>query len=180
MLFYLILITFAMKCEAKHKVEFVPLLLTDKTDIYTIRLDEEKDTEFHKFLIMFKDTEDAYLKDDLDRILIAIEKISKNGALESFFRYEGKYADRVCAVPLLITPRDKQKHGTLRLYCIRVSDNLLIVGGGGLKTTDSYDVDENLLSKVETLQAIDAQLQDLEKEKNKLIDDLVNITVQID
>lgn len=152
MFFYLILITFAMKCEAKHKVEFVPLLLTDKTDIYTIRLDEEKDTE------------DAYLKDDLDRILIAIEKISTNGALESFFRYEGKYADRVCAVPLLITPRDKQKHGTLRLYCIRVSDNLLIVGGGGLKTTDSYDVDENLLSKVETLQAIDAQLQDLEKE----------------
>lgn len=169
-----------MEDQVKTKVEFVPLLLTEKTDIYTIRLNEDKNTEFNKFLIMFKDTKDEYLKGDLDRILTAIEKISENGALESYFRNEGLFKDRVCAIPLLIEPRDKTKHGTLRLYCIRVSDNLLIVGGGGLKVTDSYEEDEILKSKVSTLQAVDAELKKLERQQVKLIDDIVNIIVQID
>lgn len=176
----IILIIFAMKDQSKTKVEFIPLLLTEKTDIYTIRLNEEKDTEFNKFLIMFKDSEDEYLKGDLDRIIRAIEKISENGALESYFRNEGLFKDRVCAIPLLIEPRDKTKHGTLRLYCIRVSDSLLIVGGGGLKVTDKYEADENLESKVKTLQAIDNELMKLERQKTELIDEIVNISVQID
>ena len=163
-----------------RKVEFVPLLLTDVTDIYTIRVGEEIDTEFKKFLVLFKDTEDPFLKDDLDRILIAIDKISQNGALESFFRPEGKMRDRVCAIPLLIQPRDKSKHGTLRLYCIRVCERLLIIGGGGLKVDDNYDEDEVLLSKVNTLQAIDKELFRLEKEQVDLNDEIVNTTIQID
>lgn len=67
------------------KVEFEPLILTDTTDIFTIRIDDEKETEFRKFFVMFKDTEDSFLKEDLERILVAIEKIAVNGALESFF-----------------------------------------------------------------------------------------------
>jgi hypothetical protein len=169
-----------MNEKKEIKVEFVPILLTEKTDIYTIRLDDDKSTEFHKFLIMFKDTDDEYLKSDLDRILSAIKKISENGALESYFRNESRADDRVCAVPLLIMPRDKTKHGTLRLYCISVSDNLLIVGGGGLKVTDSYEEDPALLEKVRTLQSIDSKISELEQYDVKLIDKLVNITVLID
>ena len=125
--------------KAMQKVEFVPLMLTEKSDIYAIRINDEKETELRKFIVLFKDSEDAYLKDDFDRILAAIEKIAQNGALESYFRYEGGINDRVNAIPLLIKPRNKKEHGTLRLYCIRISETLLIVGGGGLKVTDKYE-----------------------------------------
>ena len=163
-----------------QKVEFVPLMLTEKSDIYSIRINDDKETEFRKFIVLFKDSKDAYLKDDFDRILAAIEKIAQNGALESFFRYEGGINDRVQAIPLLIKPRNKKKHGTLRLYCIRISETLVIVGGGGLKVTDTYEENSLLLEHVSRLQEIDAQLSSMEKEGIKLGDHIMNITIQID
>lgn len=155
-------------------------MLTEKSDIYSIRINDDKETELRKFIVLFKDSEDAYLKDDLDRILAAIEKIAQDGALESFFRIEGKMNDRVCAIPLLIKPRNKKKHGTLRLYCIRVSETLLIIGGGGLKVTDKYEESNQLIEHVSRLQAIDSQLSSLEKDGLELEDNIMNITIQID
>ena len=61
-----------------RKIEFVPVILTDVTDIFTIRIDNDTLTEFHKFLIMFKDTQNPYLKDDLFRIESAIKQIAQN------------------------------------------------------------------------------------------------------
>lgn len=162
------------------KVVFEPLILTDSTDIFTIKIDDANETEFKKFFVLFKDTEDSFIKDDMDMILAAIEKIAQNGALESYFRLEGKMSDRICAIPLLIKPRDKTKHGTLRLYCIRVSDSLLIIGGGGLKVTDTYQEDEVLAKHVSTLQAIDSKLSEIEKKGLDLHKELFNIVVEID
>lgn len=100
------------KSIVMRKVEFEPLFLTETTDIFTIRVDGGV-SEFEKFLLLFKDTDDPLLKDDLEKILVAIGNISQYGALESYFRIEGKMNDRICAMPLLIKPRDKSKHGTL-------------------------------------------------------------------
>ena len=161
-----------------RKIEFVPVILTDVTDIFTIRIDNDTLTEFHKFLVMFKDTQNPYLKDDLFRIESAIKQIAQNGALESLFRPEGKMSDRVCAMPLLIKSRSKNI-GTLRLYCIRISDKLLILGGGGLKTTDSYEQDDILNKKVEDLQLIDKEIATLEK-RTIIEDAIYNITIEID
>jgi hypothetical protein len=120
------------------------------------------------------------LKDDFNKIIAAINKILQNGALESYFRIEGKMSDRICAIPLLITPRDKSKHGTLRLYCIRMSDSLLIIGGGGLKVTDTYQENETLVRHVSTLQMIDSRLADVEKSGLDLHKELFNIVIDID
>lgn len=81
------------------KVVFEPLILTDSTDIFTIKIDDANETEFKKFFVLFKDTEDSFIKEDMDMILAAIEKIAQNGALESYFRLEGKMSDRICAIP---------------------------------------------------------------------------------
>ena len=83
-------------------------------------------------------------------------------------------------MPLLIKPRDKSKHGTLRLYCIRISDRLLIVGGGGLKVTDTYQEDEMMAKHVSTLQAIDSRLAEVEKSGHDLHKELFNIVIEID
>ena len=167
------------KSIVMRKVEFEPLFLTEVADVFAIRIDEGY-PEFKKFFVSFRETEDPLLKDDLDRIQYAIEKITKTGALESYFRFEGKMSDRVCAIPLLIAPRDKSKHGTLRLYCIRVSDSLLILGGGGLKVTETYHEDEMLAKHVSTLQAIDSRLVEIEKCGLDLHKELLNITIEID
>lgn len=162
-----------------RKVEFEPLFLTETADIFTIRVNEEV-SEFDKFLVLFKDTENPWLKDDFEKILYAIDNITQYGALESYFRVEGKMNDRICAIPLLIKPRDKTKHGTLRLYCIRVSDSLLIIGGGGLKVTDTYQEDEMMAKHVSTLQAIDSRLAEVEKCGLDLHKELFNIVIEID
>lgn len=164
----------------KRKIEFSPVNLRGIADIYSIRIGEDRDNEFRKFLILFKSETDKYLQDDFYRIAEAINEISEKGALERFFRPEGKYADRVYAVPKEILRRDKTKHGTLRLYCLRISDKLLIIGGGGEKTTDSYEQDPILSEAVETLQAVDYELSQLEDAGKSVEDDIQNITIYID
>lgn len=98
---------------------------------------------------------------------------------ESFFRPEGKMNDRVCAIPLLTSFRQKQ-NGTIRLYCIRISDKLLIVGGGGIKTTRTYNEDEILSGHIKTLQMIDKELSYLENQEKDLHQELYNLKIHID
>lgn len=97
-----------------------------------------------------------------------------------FFRPEGKMKDRVCAIPLYSShEKSKKQNGTLRLYCIRISDKLLIVGGGGLKITQTYEEDETLLKHVQTLQSIDYELSKIENEGKDLHKEIYNLTIQI-
>lgn len=78
------------------------------------------------------------------KLLNVIGKIADYGAFERFFRPEGKMNDRVCALPVL---RSK-----LRLYCLRLSDSILILGNGGVKKTKTYNEDDALKGYVITFQ----------------------------
>lgn len=75
-----------------------------------------------------------------------------NGALERFFRYEGKMSDRVVALPVL-----KSK---LRLYCLRLSDKIIVVGNGGVKDTRTYEESDELRGYVLSLQQLDKLLRE--------------------
>ena len=77
------------------------------------------------------------------------------GFLERYFRPEGKIRDRVAALPI--------QTNKLRLYCLRLSDSVLIVGNGGQKTTKTYDEDPELNGYVITLQKLDDILRLAEK-----------------
>lgn len=112
--------------------------------------------------------------------MTTINSIGKEGALESFFRPEGKFADRICAIPLLLSRRkSSDKCGSLRLYCIRMSDSLLILGGGGEKKTRTYEEDPILSEKVKTLQSIDKTLTDMEDNGIDIASTIYNITLKI-
>lgn len=161
------------------QVEFTPIKLTTTVDIYAIHFLEDESNEFHKFLVLFRSTKDKYLADDYQRILETINKISEQGALERHFRIEGKVKDRVFAIPTEIIQRNKKKHGTLRVYCIRVSDELLILGGGGLKVTDNYNEDEELSQYVADLQTIDKELQLIEDNGSDIKENIMNLTLTI-
>ena len=90
-------------------------------------------------------------------ILLALEKIMEKGALERFFRAEGKMSDNVVALSL-----DSRK---LRLYCLRLSDKILILGNGGIKTTRTYQEDETLLGYVCTLQTFNELLKEAQQKE---------------
>ena len=116
----------------------------------------------------------------MNSILTAINGIGKEGVLESFFRPEGKFSDRVCAIPLLTYPRKPSDNcGSLRLYCIRMTDSLLILGGGGEKKTRVYEDDPILFEKVKTLQSIDKVLTDMEANGVDIATVIYNLTIKI-
>jgi hypothetical protein len=163
-----------------RNVEFVPLIIRDKAEVFTLRVDDERETEYRKFILNFNNSKDFYIQDDLHRIVETIKRIAEGGCLESLFRTEGSVNDRIFALPLLTLPRNKKYHGTLRIYCIRVSEQLLIIGGGGLKHTKTYEEDPILLSHIKTLQSIDKALTELEKDNCDITTEIYNLNITIE
>ena len=126
---------------------------SDQVGLYSICFNNGE-SEFRKFLKKFKDN--AALNKDYQSILYALDRIIAKGAFERMFRYEGKMNDNVVALSL-----DSKK---LRLYCLRMSDQILIVGNGGVKETRTYDEDEELSGYVMDLQKFDELLKQAQEE----------------
>ena len=122
---------------------------SELVSLYSIKFNGENSTEFEKFLQTFKDN--AELNADFQRIVYAVSKILTNGALERYFRPEGKFNDGVCAIPI--------ESGQLRLYCLRMSDQILIVGNGGVKSTRTYNEDPILSGYVLNLQKFEKLIE---------------------
>lgn len=118
--------------------------------IYTIQFLCEEFSEFERFCGKFR--EKAEYNSDFERLLNIIARIADLGALERYFRIEGKMRDRVCALPVI-----KSK---LRLYCLRLSDRILILGNGGVKNVRTYNEDEDLKGYVITLQNFDKLIKE--------------------
>ena len=133
------------------------LLLVNNADgctIYTIQFLSESDSEFERFYARFKD--DAEYNPDLMKIVALINKIADMGALERYFRPEGKLKDGVCALPVL--------QMKVRLYCLRLSDKILVLGKGGVKKTRTYNEDDMLKGYVLTLQNFEKLIREGEKD----------------
>ena len=127
--------------------------------LYTIQFVSEDCSEFEKFYAKFKD--DVEYNPDLMRIVSFIDKIADYGALERLFRPEGRLNDGVCALPVV-----KSK---LRLYCLRLSDKILILSNGGIKKTRTYNEDDMLKGYVITLQKFEKLLKESEKDGSVVV-----------
>ncbi|MCQ2329142.1 MAG: hypothetical protein MJZ93_01115 [Paludibacteraceae bacterium] len=135
------------------EIDLVLVNETDNCTIYTLQFEGENETEFERFYNKFKD--DAVYNPDLMRIVAFINKIAKDGAFERLFRPEGKMSDHVVALPVVSSK--------LRLYCLRLSDKILILGNGGVKNTRTYNVDDSLRGYVITLQNFEKLLKEGQK-----------------
>ena len=163
-----------------RQVEFVPFRLSETADVFSIRIDGKENTELTEFIISFKESAGGNLQKDFEQVIKTLAEVTQKGVRESFFRPEGKFTDRVCAIPLYTAGKKDKQSGTLRLYCIRLSDKLLIVGGGGVKTTQTYEEDETLAMHVRTLQSIDKELSRLEREGKDIHKEIYNLIIHID
>ena len=88
---------------------------------------------------------------DFQAIMRFVEQILSNGALERYFRREGKMTDSVVALPVL--------KSRLRLYCLRLTDKILVLGNGGVKTSRTYQEDDTLQGYVIDLQKFERLLR---------------------
>lgn len=75
----------------------------------------------------------------------------------------------MCALPVV--------QSKLRLYCLRLSDKILILGNGGVKNTRTYEESSTLKGYVITLQKFEELLREEENKgtvkvvENKIITD---------
>lgn len=110
---------------------------------YTVRWEDDPDSETDKFYAKFKD--DPQYKPALQELTALIFDVigDQMGARGEFFtRHENKATalppGKVEALGL------KYPNFPLRLYCYRVSDNIVILFNGGPKTADTAQKSERL------------------------------------
>ena len=158
----------------KRKTTIDLITESEKTALYSISFEIDGITEFEKFVAEFE--MNATYNRDYQRIIAALQAILDKGALERFFRPEGKMDDNVHAIPI--------DGGKLRLYCLRLSEQIVILGNGGVKTTKKYQEDPKLFGYVLDLQRFEKILnENLEKGyvsiEEKVLNGIEEITFEI-
>ena len=114
----------------------------DMVNFYSIHLEEEELSELERFFEKFP-IGCEYDK-EIDVIISWMDRIAENGALERYFRPEGKYGDGVGVIPIDLGNK-------IRLYCIRLSDNILVFGNGGIKDAATWQKSPTLAPHVQLL-----------------------------
>ena len=151
---------------------------TENVSIYSPKYDGESMNEFDKFLTANNSHEEPQLKVFFDAIVSAIEQIEECGARENLFRPEG---GRIKAIPLMVNVgRINRSVGKIRLYCLRYSDQVLIIGNGGVSKAGRYEDDPTHLGFVKDLRQIDQHIRLIAKQADTDFDDTVALKMIIE
>ena len=129
-----------MASQQHYKIELVEE--NEKVNFYSIHLDGKELTELESFFEKFPIG--CEYDEEIDVIIAWMDKIVEMGALERYFRPEGKYGDGVGVIPIDIGNK-------VRLYCLRLSDKILIFGNGGVKDVAKWQESEELAPYVKLL-----------------------------
>jgi hypothetical protein len=138
----------------KSRLVNIPPLSGSKATVYTVLEIHPYGTRsalFERFISTYQGAYQPEVSDVVKR-LTSIGK--QTGALPTFFKMdEGLEADdMVCA--LFDIP-----HKYLRLYCIRISEKIIIIGSGGPKTTRAWQEDPVLSREVHKMMEVSARLR---------------------
>jgi hypothetical protein len=128
------------------KFELVEVFQGDKAAIYSVLLNDSEDSLFEDFVEKYIDDYPNEIKNIIDRFKVMA---FKTGAREQYFKIgEGRATDAVVAVCDL---PDKN----FRLYCIRLGSCTVIIGGGSLKHTRTYQDDLLLYKEVQLMMRVE-------------------------
>ena len=153
--------------KQRYKVELVEE--HEAVNFYSICLENKEHSELEDFFGKFP-LGCAY-DEEVDVIVSWIDKIAERGALERYFRPEGFYGDGVGVIPIDVGNK-------IRLYCLRLTDQILIFGNGGIKDVARWEDSKRLTSYVriliDTSRFISFRLKNgtLELRGNKIVGDL--------
>lgn len=124
----------------KYQIELVEEY--ENINFYSIRMENEELTEMEAFFEKFP--LGCEYDEEIDVIISWIDKIAEKGALERYFRPEGHYGDCVGVIPIDVGNK-------VRLYCLRLSDKILVFGNGGVKDAATWEESEELAPYVKLL-----------------------------
>lgn len=123
----------------KSKLVYLSKFSGEKASVYSIITEDRKGSFFNHFV---EEYNEEYFQDVLS-IISTLREIGLNGAKAGYFKMdEGlEYDDLVCA---LYDIPDR----SLRLYCIRLFDKIVIVGNGGPKNVRAWQDDPKISREV--------------------------------
>lgn len=137
-----------------------------KVTYYTIRLDNNAYSEMEKFILRFE--RDSQYQHDLENILALLVILgNEKGAKTRFFRDESAAQ----ALPPEIKEALRENwvqfiDAGLRLFCLRITDEVVILLNGGIKSSQKTNDSPDLAAKFRTAQqvskAIHAKLRNRE------------------
>jgi len=139
------------------RLKLVEYKLFDKVRIYSVLFDDKDQNETDAFISRF-DSDKTY-KEDFDTIIYWISRIGEYGALERYFRNEWKAK----AIPITSSK--------LRLYCVRLSNNILILRNGGVKTSKKVQDSPDCYPHFEAMNAFKKNLDNRVKNSKVFIND---------
>jgi len=126
--------------------------------LYSIKLNGSKKSEFD----LFAENSEFQQNEDFREALAFLEiMVEKKGFEPRYFKVsEGSYTDSLVAL----------SRGNIRLYGLRWSKLLLIVGNGGYKGTQCYQDDPILDRATKVLMAVDKEVLELYRSGRVVID----------
>ena len=151
------------------KFEIVKLrsLCGKKVSVYSIILEDDKHTLFERFISEAQIAFPNELADLKNQIKVISEY---TGIRDGFFdKPEGKFGQDIVAL------FDKKKK--LRLYCMQIGHVVLILGGGGPKTTRTFQEDPKLKVENDILRMVcDALDRRIKEREIKLLPNSIELT----
>jgi hypothetical protein len=145
-----------------------------RVKFYTVRWDETLLSETDKFFQRFLETESLQnYREDFDEIVALIKIMGEQvGAAERFFRFE----DAAQALPPKSTVYVRQLlvsdgQNTLRLYCTRLRDNIVVLFNGGIKSSQKVSDSPDLTAKFREAQHFAKKIDKAIQEKDILMDE---------
>ena len=133
-------ITYKLSKIQNYRIELIEEY--EKVNFYSIHLSDSEMSEFDRFFEKFP--VGCEYDDDIDVIISWLDIIAEKGALERYFRPEGRYGDGVGVIPIDVGNK-------IRLYCLRLSDKVLVFGNGGVKDAGAWEESEELAPYVRLL-----------------------------
>ena len=109
--------------------------------LYTIRFDQQTDNETDAFFRRFKDHPEY--QEDVQIIVQALQNIERRGAEDRYLRHE----NNASALPI--------ESSNLRLYCLKGHKYCLILGGGGIKSSQKVQDSPDAFPHFQTMNKVD-------------------------
>jgi len=133
-----------------------------KVNFYTFQFEDDEQTETDKFFSKFEKNESV--KEDLNNLVAWLTLIGqKYGAKIDFFRHES-------SAQALPPPMSKMVRevivNNLRLYCVCISEEIVILANGGIKTSQQAQDSPDVLPHFRFANAMSKQINELIRDRN--------------
>lgn len=126
---------------------------------YTIRYDDSELSETDKFIKRFLEEETVY-KDDLDDIVNWINEIGIRGLKYINLRAEN---DAYALPPYT-------ESSNLRLFCIKITNSIILLGNGGIKSSQTVQESNDLSMKFHDINRFSKSINEAIRSGNLIVD----------